>query len=269
MSHFAVAVILKDINKLEEALAPFDENLEVPKYIEYTKAQAIKKVRDEIQKEKQEFYDKYLADKEAYKANCCLEHIKYLENEFTKKLNWTDEECYQVKARRYDGDFKDSEGNLYSTRNPNPKWDWWTLCRKNTYARFQNDKMPLGYCKLKDFDKNINENKYNHAIRFWEINVEGQPLKEGERKDDYFTIYMPIYYIRTFENKENYAKAETIPHYWAFVLNGEWYEKGEMGWFGMHNANKNSIELYLEKWLEVINNPEYQDYYIAIVDCHI
>lgn len=37
----------------------------------------------------------------------------------------------------------------------------------------------------------------------------------------------------------------------------------------MNNANKSSIDVYLEKWKEVINDPKYQDYYIAIVDCHI
>ena len=37
----------------------------------------------------------------------------------------------------------------------------------------------------------------------------------------------------------------------------------------MNNATKYSTAVYLEKWKEVINDPKYQDYYIAVVDCHI
>lgn len=128
--------------------------------------------------------------------------------------------------------------------------------------------MPLGYCKLKDFDKGLNKERYDYAIRFWEINVEGQPLKDGEKENDYFTIFKPKEYIEEYGNKKIYAKIQATP-YWSFILNGEWYEKGKMDWFAAHDATKSSAELYLDKWNEVINDPKYQDYYIAIVECHI
>ena len=41
MSHYTVAVITADINKIESMLAPYDENLEVTPYIYRTKQEII------------------------------------------------------------------------------------------------------------------------------------------------------------------------------------------------------------------------------------
>ena len=45
MSHFTVAVITAKKEKLEEMLAPYDEELEVEPYIERTKKEIIEKAR--------------------------------------------------------------------------------------------------------------------------------------------------------------------------------------------------------------------------------
>lgn len=45
MSHFTVAVITAKKEKIEEMLAPYDENLEVEPYIERTKKEIIGKAR--------------------------------------------------------------------------------------------------------------------------------------------------------------------------------------------------------------------------------
>lgn len=46
MSHFTVAVITAKKEKLEEMLAPYDENLEVEPYIEKTKKEIIEEARE-------------------------------------------------------------------------------------------------------------------------------------------------------------------------------------------------------------------------------
>lgn len=48
MSHFTVAVITAKKEKLEEMLAPYDENLEVKPYIERTKKEIIKEIIKDI-----------------------------------------------------------------------------------------------------------------------------------------------------------------------------------------------------------------------------
>ena len=57
MSHFTVAVITPDKNKIEEMLAPYDENLEVEPYISKTRQQLIlegKEIKERALKKKEE-----------------------------------------------------------------------------------------------------------------------------------------------------------------------------------------------------------------------
>lgn len=80
MSHYTVAVITTDKNKIEEMLAPYDENLEVAPYISKTKEELIqegKERKERVLKRKEEGkklddWDlKYLnanTDEELYKA---------------------------------------------------------------------------------------------------------------------------------------------------------------------------------------------------------
>ena len=152
-------------------------------------------------------------------------------------------------------------------KNPNAKWDYWGLCELGTLTRYQNEKMPRGFCKIKDYEKKINQKIYKESLRFWEIVVEEKPLKKGEEKP--FNFYKKEYYFKRYGTKENFAIINATPHTFAFVYNGEWYEKGSMGWWGIENTTKNSEELYLEKFKQIINEPSNQDLYIAIVDCHI
>lgn len=127
MSHFTVYVFTTpDGRSVDELLAPYDENLPTAPYIEYTRQGAIDIVRHEIKAYENGLYAKFLEDPEAYKkVYPNPDHIKYLEEDFPKRLKWTDEECYQDKRCMYDDDYVDEEGNLYSTYNPNAKWDWY------------------------------------------------------------------------------------------------------------------------------------------------
>lgn len=59
MSHFTVAVITANKNKIEKMLAPYDEGLEVAPYIDETKEELINKA-----KERKERYEKELAEGE-------------------------------------------------------------------------------------------------------------------------------------------------------------------------------------------------------------
>ena len=130
MSHFVVYVFTKDNGKdVDELLALYDESIEYAPYIQYTKEQAIKKVRKEIEDYKHScYYTEYLADPAAYKAkHNNTDHINYLENEFPKKLNWTDDECYEYQKQWYESEMIDEDGNLLSTYNPNSKWDWYSI----------------------------------------------------------------------------------------------------------------------------------------------
>lgn len=136
MSHFTVYVFSNnDGADVEDLLAPYNEGIEVAPYVKYTKQQTIARIRKEIEDYKNGVYKEYLSDPEAYKKKTKKnaynierynEHMHYLEVEFPKKLDWTDEECYEDLAKWYREDnMIDDNGNLLSTYNPNSKWDWY------------------------------------------------------------------------------------------------------------------------------------------------
>ncbi len=52
------------------------------------------------------------------------------------------------------------------------------------------------------------------------------------------------------------------------TTNGEWYEKGEMGWFGMSSSNKESIATFRDLLKEKLKEAD-QEYFITMIDCHI
>ena len=130
MSHFCVYVFHDKNTTVSKLLAPYDENIEFAPYVLYTKEQAIAKVRSDIEKYRDSTYKEYLADPVKYKEKCGhnKNHIDYLENEFPKKLNWTDEECYEeiAKWKREDGMLAE-DGSILSTYNQKSKWDWYPI----------------------------------------------------------------------------------------------------------------------------------------------
>lgn len=85
MSHFTVAVITAKKEKLEEMLAPYDEELEVEPYIERTK----KEIIEEARRWKEDFLKE---QKEGEKLSNW--QLKYINAE-------TDEELYQAEIDEY------------------------------------------------------------------------------------------------------------------------------------------------------------------------
>ena len=211
MSHFCVYVFHDENTTVDELLAPYDENIEFAPYVLYTKEQAIAKVRSEIEDFKNRIYKEYLADPDKYKENWGnnKNHIDYLENEFPKKLNWTDEECYEdiAKWKREDG-MVDEDGSILSTYNPKAKWDWYQVGGR------------------------------------WNNSIPGNEVKMTE------------------------VNIDKIDPPYAFVTpDGEWVERGEMGWFGISSNEMNEDE-WDAKFREYLKTLD-KDIVLTLVDCHI
>ena len=138
MSHFVTLVFTKENGRtVEELLAPYDENIVYAPYVQYTREQAIAKIRKEIEDYKNGFYAEYLSNPKKYEeSHSNVEHINYLKNEFPKKLEWTDDECYEDIKWSFDEDMVKSNGDLLSIYNPNSKWNWYTIGgRFNNYLK--------------------------------------------------------------------------------------------------------------------------------------
>lgn len=129
MSHFCVYVFHDKNTSIGDLLAPYNESIEFEPYVEYTKEEAIAKVRKDIEDYKNGTYAEYLKNPEEYenKYGFNNNHIKYLKDEFPKKLNWTDEQCYDHIKEDYTPDMIDNDGNLLSKYNPKSKWDWYEV----------------------------------------------------------------------------------------------------------------------------------------------
>ena len=117
-----------------------------------------------------------------------------------------------------------------------------------------------------DFNKMM-EGQYQKAIRLWEIVVEDKPLKDGEKKPNIF--YKADYFIEKYKTKENFAKQNSIFYTYALLVDGKWYQSGNMDWFGIDDSTEGSIEEFELTFNKIMNAKENQDKFFVLVDCHI
>lgn len=73
--------------------------------------------------------------------------------------------------------------------------------------------------------------------------------------------------VRKGETKEKYIARREIPSTFAVVKDGEWYEKGNMGWWGIVTDEKDCKD-WQETFAELLEDidPETR---VSVVDCHI
>ncbi len=233
MSHFTVLVTKTNKTPLDEQLAPFDENTEMPRYVKYTKEQLIGKKRKEFEEYRDTTYAKFLADPEAYKASTTNErHLQYIEHEFPQRFNWTDEDFYKEAIKYEEKEDLTSEGGIYSTYNPRSKWDWYKVGGRWT-----------GYFKLKK----------GATGRLGEPGV-------GGNKPEYDA---DIALAKDIDWKNMEQPTSTF----AVLHNGEWYEKGEMGWWAMV-SNEKSPEDWQAQFDKIISSLDPEDE-VTVVDAHI
>ena len=252
MSHFAVAVFTKPNGAtVEELLAPYDENMETELYVDRTKEEV-------------------------------LEEIAEYEDEYPEYKTMTDEE----KIKDFFGyRHFDEEGNPMTSYNPNSKWDWYVVGGRfagllkakegnhgdgSVFNPNPKKKGEYDSARISDIDFSMDIDEYNKAIRYWEVVVEKQPLKENENEKDFFNWYRDGYYEEYYKDKETYAKIHaSLCTYAVITPDGEWHQKGEMGWWGTSSETANeSLDWdlhYKERFIDVAD----PDWTLTIVDCHI
>lgn len=276
MSHYSVAVIIKKEqmkdntleNVVEEALAPFDENREVPLYTVHTKQDLIAKERLE--------YLLAIREREILKSGNTEFSFRFkkefLETLDEKKVDIdSDEELYQEAIKRYDPDMIDEYGNVTSTYNPNSKWDWYEVGGRwsNLLTLKTGEKTDCDVIKEVSFEPDIKE--YNKALRFWELYVEKneEDLTEEEKDEIGFVFYKKEYFLEKYGSKEEYAKAmSSFSTYAILDSDGVWHEPGAMGWFGMSHASIKEEKKFTDNYMDIINREDPNNI-IIIVDCHI
>ena len=295
MSHFAVLVIGDNI---EDQLSKYYEGIEMPRYVKYTKEQLIEKERKEVEEYKNTTYAQYLADPIKYAENVTNEnHLNYLREDFPKKLEMSDEELYQHAIRWYEEDEIGPNGEVYSTYNPDSKWDWYEIGGRYagqivvkdgveievpnfSWGWREEDKEKVisegyktdsAYVKDIDFAKmHRTEEDYKNALRYWELIVEGaKPKNKKEEEQVKWNWYKPEYYTERYKDKETYAKCNSSFSMWAVVKDGVWYEKGQMGWWAMSDETHDEAVDWEMNFHDRFIKDLPEDTLITVVDCHI
>ncbi|GAB3282886.1 hypothetical protein GCM10027347_59460 [Larkinella harenae] len=168
---------------------------------------------------------------------------------------------------------EDGQPGIGRWTNPNKKWDWWTIG-----GRWQ------GMLKLKDSSKGVQGEKswtnmgepmtgYDQAQI---SNLDYEAMRKEYRKSAKETwdkaqlcedvqIREWRYGIKPGMTEEQFIANKS--HFWTFavLMDGKWYESGEMGWWGTVTNEKDDWQEQFTKILETIPSEKW----ITIVDCHI
>lgn len=188
-----------------------------------------------------------------------------------------------------DGNPDEKTGKRGYWINPDAKYDFWQVGgrwrgllklkagKTGRYggASWMNKDAPIDptrcdSAKVRDCDFSPDETARARATRFWEVHVEGKPLRKGEKKDAFDSLYNGRYYLARYGTKDRYTEscARFRTHSYLSAI-GEWEQTGEMGWFGCDDATDESREKYEVDFAEYLKEAEEQDLYITIVDMHI
>lgn len=305
MSHFSVLVVGEDV---DEALAPFDENLETPRVM-----------RGEVDEEEKIRFLNYYLNRDKPESE------QLSEDEIAEKLEEEGlfEYHYAEHGNSWNGEAweKNSRGVWveYSTYNPNSKWDWYEiggryagrLLLKKDVPQTSRHKVPNpsllfsneAKAKIISDDRRVDSAKVSEID--WE-QMDAKRLKANNKNYDEFETKMadpeqrekmhpyfeygikpikitpeefeanmdnPMYYWN--DRTESHFRYQTREEYvgmgkfatFAMLVDGEWYEQGDMGWFGMVSDEKENGD-----WEEEFQNKLksfHPDTIVTVVDCHI
>lgn len=229
MSHYMLAIIHKPEQKIEDLLAPFDENKSVDPYIIYSRDEAIKRARE-------------------------------------MDFKGTDDEAY---AMMIDGRETDADGNIYSTYNPDSKWDWYEIGgRFKGHLKIKDAGCRADEARIKNVDFGIDQKVYDDALDFWDVVVD--KTKKPTEGRDYMTIFKIEYFKKYYKDRETYARImASFSTYAVITPDGEWHSAGEMGWFGCSSETPEEMADWYNNYMDRYIKSADPDDIITIVDLHI
>lgn len=277
MSHFTVLVVGENY---EKQLAPYQENNmgDCPK--EYLK---FYDETDDLLKEYNEESQEMVRDSNGDLISRYDNRASSLNNPEIIKVPFKQiYSTFDEFAQKYHGyEKKDENGRYGYWENPNRKWDWYKVggrwrgffkLKKEAMdgatealigkpGIFNNDPIfDADICRKGDIDwEGMKKDKIIESEQLYEEYKE----KDGEDKG----IFAFTYDIRDGESKEDYIKRQTITSTYAVVKDGKWYERGEMGWWGI-SKDKMSENEWHEQFNKLIENLS-DDTLLTLVDCHI
>lgn len=272
MSHFVVMVTNTDNETLEEQLEPFYEQgneddyfMEKEYFVERNKESVEKWLEKAIELEAKDIEN---CEKEIEKSKEDKKLVKHMRNriKWCKKImrNWQRIQSLKTLTgklnaiHRYEGCAMDKDG-LYWVSNPNAKWDWWVEGGRWDGWLVKKNGERCNRCLVKELDfEGMRKAELEDRAKWYDEEIE--KAKEDDRKPFFFGF-------KETPTKEEYVNRKVWLSPYAVLHEGEWIEKGEMGWWGIDDPHYTE-EDWDKKFQEFFKtlDPETE---IAIVDCHI
>ena len=261
MSHFTVLVTNTQDESHDSQLEPFYEQGELS---DYFMEKEIEVAAEDMEKKAREILeDKYVQEKPELKS----QYEKYIaEGNFTKAC----EDWY--------GGAIDEEGNLYYVSNPNAKWDWYVVGGRwsGYFTKKAGAEGEIGEPGV--MTPPVTDETLADVIKVKDIDWEAMDKVEKERRGKLYDEYdaktnTPFIWSKaevealTTLSREDYQNRPISHATHAVLHSGEWYERGEMGWWGIV-SNETDEKVWDEKFQSFIDSldPESE---VTIVDCHI
>ncbi len=229
MSHFLLAVLHEEWQDVDELLAPYSEELRIPPTLKYTREEAIQYAR------------------EHYKEYC----------------DKSDETCWTMMA---DGYITDEKGNIYTTYNPQAKWDWYEIGgRWNDYLRVNGQH--VNTARIAAIDFSIDEDAYRKSLRFWDVVISHQVTEPDE---NYSLIFGEKYYLDYYEDRETFARRQAMfTTHTVITSNGIWHERDEVSWLGLSSETPDKATDWDEHYFDRFIKNADPNLTMTLVDCHI
>lgn len=260
MSHFVVMVTRTDEEPLDAQLEPFNEQGDEYDYYmekEYFLERNEKDVESWLEERLQD-YEKSIKELKAKKKDEReYDYLKWClaEAEDIKKAKAVKDLDKRLEfINKYEGGGMDEKG-LYWVNNPNAKWDWWVEGGRWDGWLVKKNGERCNRCLVKQLDfEGMKKAELEDRAKYYD--------EEIKKPEPFFWGYKQI------PTRDEYVygvEISVIPY--AVLHDGNWYAKGEMGWFGIDDKNY-SDEEWEEGFKEFISklDPETE---VAIVDCHI
>ena len=156
-----------------------------------------------------------------------------------------------------------STGRYGYWENPDAKWDWWTIGGRYQGRLQTRWGETVDQARAAELDwESMRAKRLADRERWWnefQAAVKKDPANEGFHRYEYG--------VDADDTRESYIRKGEEFSVFAILKNGQWYEKGEMGWWGIVKDEKDQKDW--QKTLKELLSDIKPDDLLTIVDCHI
>lgn len=140
--------------------------------------------------------------------------------------------------------------------DPIAKWDWYEIGGRWSKDLIDKNGNMCNSCSISsiDFDLMARKNEKVLSDIF------------DECEDSFIRM---INGIKENDTKESYVKRESMFSTFAVLKEGEWFERGEMGWFGVSSDMSEEVTPWIDNYYDNFIKNEDPNTTLVIVDCHI